>query len=220
MSFYRNVYLRSDDWKNLRAAKIHKEGALCKVCKRKSTSNDVHHLDYKNLYDVTLADLVVVCRPCHDKIHELLDKYPRMKRMKRLVGRKKAWAQILLHLSKEDRVRIADRKIGRRRRARLLWCYNNQRRKLLSMGLIRKHRLPMREEFLLEPTYPEALSCPYKLIDWYVEHLGLDPRKWVLDIVRPEIVLLNTLRIVSGYCGRASLQKAEAGFAAMREACK
>lgn len=45
----------------------------CVICGFKSQSNDVHHLDYKNLKDVELLDLVVLCRRHHDDIHRILD---------------------------------------------------------------------------------------------------------------------------------------------------
>ena len=30
---------------------------------------DVHHVDYKNLFDVETGDLKTLCRPCHKKYH-------------------------------------------------------------------------------------------------------------------------------------------------------
>ncbi len=34
---------------------------------------DVHHLNYKNIHDVTVDDLQVLCRKCHNKEHGHVD---------------------------------------------------------------------------------------------------------------------------------------------------
>lgn len=66
--FYRNIYLKSEHWINLKKEKL-KEFDCCALC-NSIKKLDVHHLNYKNLYDVELSDLLVVCRPCHAKIHK------------------------------------------------------------------------------------------------------------------------------------------------------
>lgn len=71
--FYRFSYLKSDHWKSLRLEKLASTGAACCRCEHIDPSNDVHHLNYKNLWDVELMDLVVLCRPCHKKVHEVMD---------------------------------------------------------------------------------------------------------------------------------------------------
>lgn len=70
---YRFKYLKSEHWSNLRIEKLASVDACCKNCGRRDLSNDVHHLNYRNLYDVTLSDLVVLCRECHDLAHEALE---------------------------------------------------------------------------------------------------------------------------------------------------
>jgi hypothetical protein len=65
--FYRNVYLKSDHWKNLREEKLEQVTA-CETCKT-TCSLDVHHDNYRGLYDVRLTDLRVLCRKCHDDEH-------------------------------------------------------------------------------------------------------------------------------------------------------
>lgn len=72
-SFYRNTYLKSEHWQNLRLQKLVESDCLCLRCGKQSQSNDVHHLCYKKLYDVKTVDLVVLCRTCHDFVHEKLD---------------------------------------------------------------------------------------------------------------------------------------------------
>jgi 5-methylcytosine-specific restriction endonuclease McrA len=60
-------YLKSDDWKKKRAKK---NPQRCGVCA--STENlDVHHIHYRNLLDVEMSDLRVLCRTCHSVFHEL-----------------------------------------------------------------------------------------------------------------------------------------------------
>lgn len=73
--FYRFEYLKSDHWRNLRLEKLAKSYARCFYCLRRDLSNDVHHLNYRNLYNVELDDLVVLCRTCHDKWHRVLDEH-------------------------------------------------------------------------------------------------------------------------------------------------
>lgn len=71
--FYRFKYLRSEHWQNLRIAKLAKHDAKCCICRERDLSNDVHHIHYRNLYDVTLDDLRVLCRKCHNDVHRILD---------------------------------------------------------------------------------------------------------------------------------------------------
>lgn len=81
MSYYRNVYLKSDEWKTLRIRKLAREKAKCLLCKAESIHNDVHHLKYRpHLAAASLGELMVLCRGCHEWVHDLLDKYPKLKR--------------------------------------------------------------------------------------------------------------------------------------------
>lgn len=66
--WYRTIYLKSDHWKALRKAAKATHGKICACCSR-TERLDVHHLNYKNIYDVTPADLQVLCRKCHAKEH-------------------------------------------------------------------------------------------------------------------------------------------------------
>lgn len=69
--WYRSVYLRSPHWLALRAAKL----ALNPLCERCSAkAGDVHHREYKNIYDVTVDDLESICRTCHQVEHKFIDK--------------------------------------------------------------------------------------------------------------------------------------------------
>lgn len=70
--FYRFKYLKSEHWQNLRLEKLVEVDACCFRCGMRDLSNDVHHVNYRKLFDVTLADLVVLCRRCHTLMHDVL----------------------------------------------------------------------------------------------------------------------------------------------------
>lgn len=79
---YRSGYLKSDHWKNLRLEKLVKSGTLCHFCRRDSVSNDVHHVKYpKDLKDTKLRHLRVLCRGCHDLVHEALKQFPAINKL-------------------------------------------------------------------------------------------------------------------------------------------
>lgn len=70
-------YLNSDHWKSLRGRK-HRSvrrslgGKLrCAIC-ASTESIQTHHLFYRNLYDVELSDLRLLCDTCHQVAHELI----------------------------------------------------------------------------------------------------------------------------------------------------
>jgi ribosomal protein S27AE len=63
-------YLKSDHWQNLRGRKM-KRRQRCGVCA--STEDiQVHHLRYRNIYDVETPDLRKLCGRCHIETHKLL----------------------------------------------------------------------------------------------------------------------------------------------------
>lgn len=65
--YYRSVYLKSEHWASLKQSKILQQ-SVCEKC-GSSRFLDCHHKQYKNLYDVSLADLSVLCRKCHYELH-------------------------------------------------------------------------------------------------------------------------------------------------------
>jgi hypothetical protein len=67
--YYREVYLYSDHWKTLRKEKL-EQVSVCEKCGA-INNLDVHHLNYRGLYDVTLEDLQVLCRDCHKIVHSI-----------------------------------------------------------------------------------------------------------------------------------------------------
>lgn len=66
---YRFNYLKSDHWRDLRIQKLASVDTECRRCGKKDHTNDVHHVNYRNLYDVGLMDLMVLCRYCHGEVH-------------------------------------------------------------------------------------------------------------------------------------------------------
>lgn len=68
---YRTEYLRSKEWKSLRETILSTE-CTCQICKQVEAT-DVHHFVYRNLVDVTVSDLLPVCRKCHNQIHKAID---------------------------------------------------------------------------------------------------------------------------------------------------
>lgn len=67
--WYRQHYLASAHWRQLREAKFSVSGKRCQQCGNDSRQIHVHHLSYKFIYDVTVIDLLVVCHVCHDNLH-------------------------------------------------------------------------------------------------------------------------------------------------------
>lgn len=63
---YRNEYLKSDHWKNLRKGALARH-PKCFLCKRRK-STDVHHTRYGDIYTVDVASLLGLCRPCHELV--------------------------------------------------------------------------------------------------------------------------------------------------------
>ena len=62
------AYLRSPEWQRLRTAVFERCGGICEVCKA-AAAEQAHHLTYERLGHEELADLLGVCKPCHELIH-------------------------------------------------------------------------------------------------------------------------------------------------------
>jgi len=63
-------YLKSDKWKRKRDKVMLRDKNVCQACLTREAT-DVHHLTYERIYNEPLFDLVAICRPCHEKIHDL-----------------------------------------------------------------------------------------------------------------------------------------------------
>jgi len=65
---YNRYIKRSDRWQKKREAVLERDSYTCQAClHRKAT--EVHHLTYENIGDEPLFDLVAICGPCHQKLH-------------------------------------------------------------------------------------------------------------------------------------------------------
>lgn len=90
--WYRRVYLKSDHWKNLKIKFFFslgvKQCSRCKATKR----IDVHHINYKSIYDVELIDLEALCRTCHKQEHKK-EKKERVPKLNKLNETRKEYIQ-------------------------------------------------------------------------------------------------------------------------------
>jgi len=81
--FYRNEYLASGHWKRLRKKKL-KINPECETCGRKGKV-DIHHLNYKRLYNVKTSDLKTLCRGCHIEVHKKKESSKRKKKKEKTI---------------------------------------------------------------------------------------------------------------------------------------
>lgn len=64
-------YLKSDLWKSFREVVLKRAKNTCQKCKNQFHRGvlHVHHLHYKTLGNEGFEDVLLVCKPCHEKIH-------------------------------------------------------------------------------------------------------------------------------------------------------
>lgn len=106
--YYRQYYLKSEHWKNLRKEKL-KLNPICELC---GSDNNVepHHLEYRNLYDVMVSDLQTLCRRCHVKEHKRKIK-PRTKKkfkIKNLFRHRKRLIRNVSKMGNLDRKKVEE----------------------------------------------------------------------------------------------------------------
>ena len=67
--YYRNVYLKSDEWKRKRALVLKRDNWECVYCGAPATQ--VHHKKYakKNIGKEPIKWLVSICNACHNEKH-------------------------------------------------------------------------------------------------------------------------------------------------------
>jgi len=63
-----NRHLKSEKWKAIREKVLKRANHICEGCLEEKATQ-VHHLDYKNVGDELLFQLVAICDVCHDKCH-------------------------------------------------------------------------------------------------------------------------------------------------------
>jgi 5-methylcytosine-specific restriction endonuclease McrA len=69
--YYRQRYMASKRWKQLRQDKLQQADHKCELCGTTPDKHklDVHHLTYQRLGGELLSDLQVLCYQCHGKAH-------------------------------------------------------------------------------------------------------------------------------------------------------
>jgi 5-methylcytosine-specific restriction endonuclease McrA len=67
--FYREVYLKSDEWDRKRYVVLKRDNWCCVYCGARATQ--VHHKRYakKNIGNEPIKWLVSICKPCHEAKH-------------------------------------------------------------------------------------------------------------------------------------------------------
>lgn len=172
VSFYRDTYLKSEDWKTLRLAKIHRQKGRCQICGLVSNHNDVHHVKYRHLYDVDAQDLRVLCRECHDKVHALLDKYPKMKQL----HRGKIWKITKDHILKDARIAKqlykGDRGV-RRRETKRKQAFSLFRNQLVISARVYRRRMIWHDSLRDCENIPKTAD---EYLEFYMLTTGCDPR--------------------------------------------
>lgn len=67
------IYLKSAQWKQLKQQRRLIANNKCERC-LSSSPLELHHITYKNLGNENIEDLALVCRRCHQHIHNTLGK--------------------------------------------------------------------------------------------------------------------------------------------------
>jgi len=67
--WYREVYLKSEHWQNKREEKL-QHNPVCEMCGKKK-GLQIHHLNYDNLENENISDLMTLCSKCHREAHGL-----------------------------------------------------------------------------------------------------------------------------------------------------
>jgi len=67
--WYNEVYLKSPEWRTLRAKRLGFDRGVCQGC-LEAPATQVHHRTYNNIGDELLYQLISLCRPCHEKAHK------------------------------------------------------------------------------------------------------------------------------------------------------
>ena len=70
-------YLQSKHWKKMRRHYCH-QSALCYACDKRDKPLQLHHIYYTNLGREEARDFIVMCKGCHEHLHNVLrDKFPK-----------------------------------------------------------------------------------------------------------------------------------------------
>jgi hypothetical protein len=73
------AYLWTREWRLTRRAKLEDVGHQCRMCRQRKDLH-VHHLTYDHVGHEWLDELVVLCRGCHQSVHDQRDEQRRRRR--------------------------------------------------------------------------------------------------------------------------------------------
>ncbi len=65
-----SAYLSSNRWQAIRTRLIAIRGSCCAICDARDERINVHHRTYERFGDELDGDLILLCRACHDTIHQ------------------------------------------------------------------------------------------------------------------------------------------------------
>lgn len=65
-----SAYLKTPEWQIRRQLALEFYGATCCLCNSPDHLN-VHHRTYERIGQEHLRDLIVLCRPCHERYHRV-----------------------------------------------------------------------------------------------------------------------------------------------------
>ena len=175
MSYYRDTYLKSKEWRNLRLERLYASRFTCELCGEKNCRFDVHHLEYKNLFGAERKHLRTLCRKCHQQVHVLLLKYPKLKTL----PQHQQWLVVLSHLKKDspllrrENKRIMMRIEARTKEGKSRLKFSKCRNVIVSMRLVKRSRFIWTPDVVPIRKY---LKCPIRFLTEYVRATGIDPR--------------------------------------------
>ena len=68
-------YRKTPEWRARRNRVLLRAGYRCELCESRGLI-DVHHKTYDQYGDELLSDLIALCRPCHQKFHDIFPEMP------------------------------------------------------------------------------------------------------------------------------------------------
>lgn len=99
MSYYRDTYIKSEHWQNLRLERLVLSKCTCAACGHQSEKNDVHHVRYTDsIWSVKVEDIRVLCRSCHIRVHKIMETYL----CETAKTPQQIWVDVLKIISEED----------------------------------------------------------------------------------------------------------------------
>lgn len=74
--YYRDRYLKSEQWRTTRSEAMVLAKAVCQLCGYQSINNDAHYIFYPPNWEETRAQhLRILCRECHEKLHAYQERF-------------------------------------------------------------------------------------------------------------------------------------------------